>query len=225
MGPNGWQSSRLGRVAELLLEQPDAFCPHQYENPHNPDAYEDLADELTRDLDKIDVFVASVGSGGSLSGAARALRKVNPALKVVAVDAVGSVVFKQPDIPDRLQGGHGNSVVPLNMDHSLVDEVHWVSDAECFDMTLRLARNEKIFAGNSSGCVYGVMEWRAMNHVGDGAIVGVFPDRGDRYFHTVYSPQFRAAKGLDDKPISAAPKLVNYGDAVSSWSRATLKRI
>lgn len=224
MGSNGWQSTRLDRLADLLADDPEAFCPHQYENPSNPAAYSSLATELTDELGRVDILVASVGSGGSISGTARALRRASPDLHVVAVDAVGSVIFEQPDIPGRLQGGHGNSVVPLNVDMGEIDEVHWLSDAECFAATLALANREKIFAGNSSGCVYAVMDWirrsvpRAVN------IVGIFPDRGDRYYHSVYNSDFRRSRGVDAGVLPANPQLVEYGTTVDRWSYAQIMR-
>ncbi|MEE2021855.1 pyridoxal-phosphate dependent enzyme, partial [Bacillus toyonensis] len=86
----GWQSARLDRLDEILKENKEAFCPRQYENFDNPNAYGALANEALEELGHIDILVASVGSGGSLCGTARALRKANPDLRVVAVDAVGS---------------------------------------------------------------------------------------------------------------------------------------
>jgi cysteine synthase A len=220
MTRTGWQSARLDRLAELLEANPGSFCPHQYENPQNPLAYEPLAAELLADLDRVDVLVASVGSGGSLCGAARALRRANPPLRVVAVDAVGSVIFGQPDIPGRLQGGHGNSVVPGNVDFDVIDEVHWLSDDECFAATRELAMHEKIFAGCSSGAVYAVARWLSATCPPDTRIVGIFPDRGDRYLKTVYDAEFREARGVDSPALTGEPVLVEYGERVSSWSYA-----
>jgi cysteine synthase A len=218
----GWQSARLDRLAELLAENPEAFCPHQYENPDNPQAYEPLAEELIEDLGHVDVLVASVGSGGSLCGAARALKKWNKDLRVVAVDAVGSVIFDQPDIPGRLQGGHGNSVVPQNVDFSVIDEVHWLSDDECFAATLELARHEKVFAGNSSGASYFIARWLSSQCDPDQKIVCIFPDRGDRYHHSVYNEEFRQAKGVNSGRLPTAPELVPYGTPVRAWSYALM---
>ncbi|WP_158913133.1 cysteine synthase family protein [Caulobacter sp. S45] len=222
MGPEGWQSTRLGRLAELLDENPEAFCPHQYENPSNPAAYSSAAREIIEDLGRVDVLVASVGSGGSLCGTARALKAANPALRVIAVDAVGSVIFAQPDIPDRLQGGHGNSVVPKNVDLGVIDEIHWMSDAECFQSTLRLALEEKIFAGNSSGCVYKVAEWVARSMGPNQRVVAIFPDRGDRYHHSIFNPDFIQSRNLDRSDLPQTPHQVPYGTVVHQWSRAML---
>jgi S-sulfo-L-cysteine synthase (3-phospho-L-serine-dependent) len=220
MSAQGWQGARLARLHELMQHYPDAFWPHQYENPDNPRAYTDLAYELLDDLQRIDILVGAVGSGGSLCGTAQALHQLQHHVRVVGVDAVGSVIFGQPDRPGRLQGGLGNSLIPPNVDHHIVDEVHWLSDAEAFTATLELARDEKIFAGNSSGSVYAVARWISRHVQPDTQIVAIFPDRGDRYFSTIYNADYRATKGITVAPLPAAPQRVDYGTTVETWSYA-----
>ncbi|QKG84480.1 cysteine synthase family protein [Kroppenstedtia pulmonis] len=222
MGIQGWQSARLEKLAQLLEEYPDAFWPRQYENPENPQAYVHLARELLKDMGKVDVLVASVGSGGSMSGTARELKRHNPDLKVVAVDAVGSVIFGQPDDPGRLQGGLGNSLVAANVDHAIVDEVHWLNDEEAFAATLELARKEKIFAGNSSGSVYAVARWISKHTAPGSRIAAILPDRGDRYVHTIYSESYRTEKGINRLLLPAEPRQVEHCERVSSWSYMSL---
>jgi cysteine synthase A len=224
MGAHGWQGARLERLRELLWQYPGSFWPRQYENPENPSAYIELARELVEDLERIDVLVASVGSGGSLSGTARELRRCFPALKVIAVDATGSVIFGQPDRPGRLQGGLGNSLVAPNVHHELVDEVHWLNDEEAFASTLKLARREQIFAGNSSGSVYTVAAWVSTRVAPDTNIVAIFPDRGDRYVATIYNTLYRKEKKIDTLFVPPEPKVVSIDTVVSSWSCAFLKK-
>ncbi|UFJ41464.1 cysteine synthase family protein [Brevibacillus humidisoli] len=224
MSSQGWQSARLERLQELLKEYPGAFWPRQYDNPHNPLAYAQLADELLADLGRVDVLVASVGSGGSLCGTARHLLRTNPELRVVAVDSVGSVIFDQPDIPGRLQSGLGNSLVAPNVDHALVDEVHWLNDHEAFSATLDLARHEKVFAGNSSGSVYAVARWISRHVQPETNIVGIFPDRGDRYVYTFYDEAYRREKQINISETTNEPTKVPYQTVVSSWSYATVKK-
>lgn len=218
MSSHGWQGARLERLAELLEHYPGAFWPRQYENPDNPLAYTELAQELLDDLGEVQVLVGSVGSGGSLCGTARALKKRIPELYVVAVDAVGSAIFGQPDQPGRLQSGLGNSLVPANVDLSMIDEVHWLSDKEAFAGTLALAAHEKIFAGNSSGSVYVVARWLSQVVPVNTKIVAICPDRGDRYFNTIYSEQYRLDKGLHPCALPAAPQRVTHSAVVTSWS-------
>ncbi len=222
MTSHGWQSARLERLAELMASMPGAFWTRQYDNPGNPRGYAALARELESDLGRVDVLVGAVGSGGSLCGTARELRKANPGLLVVAVDATGSVIFGQPDRPGRLQSGLGNSLVPGNVDHAVVDEVHWLSDEEAFNATLDLAREQRIVAGNSSGSVYAVCRWLSRREAAGRNIVGILPDRGDRYFNTLYSEEYWAAKGLRRVPLPERPVEVRPDEVVTSWSFARL---
>ncbi|QYC41610.1 putative siderophore biosynthesis protein SbnA [Nonomuraea coxensis DSM 45129] len=224
MTANGWQSARLERLRAVMAANPGAFWPRQYDNPQNPAAYEALAAELTAELPRVDVLVGPVGSGGSLCGTARALRRANPGLRVVAVDAAGSVIFGQPDEPRRLQSGLGNSLVPANVDFSVIDEVHWLSDREAFAATLELAARETVFAGNSSGSAYVVARWLAARLGPSATVVVIFPDRGDRYAHTIYDPAYRAAHGLTDLRPPVAPRRIGLADTAESWSYATLGR-
>lgn len=217
MTAQGWQSARLERLADLMRDLPDAWWPQQYSNPDNPAAYRGLAAELLDDLGTVDVLVGSVGSGGSLCGTSAALLEHLPDLKVVGVDCVGSVLFGQPDLATRKQSGLGNSLYPDNIDYRLLDEVHWLSDDEAFDATKSLAREQKIFAGNTSGSVYRVLTHLAARSAPGTRLVGIMPDRGDRYADTVYRHE---AAG----PIAAAPTEVTFGAIVHNWSYAAIPR-
>ncbi|EJW15274.1 cysteine synthase family protein [Paenibacillus alvei] len=218
MNENGWQGARLEKLQELLNQYPDAYWPRQYDNPDNPRAYKELAEELVADLGHVDILVASVGSGGSMSGTAAELRRHNPNMRVVAVDATGSVIFGQPDRKDRLQSGLGNSLVAANVNHSIVDEVHWLNDEESFAATLQLAEREKIFAGNSSGSVYAVARWISTRVNPETKIVALFPDRGDRYVDTIYSERYRLEKGIHQLRLPDEPLQVSEQCVVHSWS-------
>jgi cysteine synthase A len=216
MTSQGWQSARLERLGDLMSGLPGAFWPRQYSNPGNPAAYRALAAELRAELGRVDVVVGSVGSGGSLCGTSRALLEEFPRLRVVGVDCVGSLIFAQPDRPQRRQSGLGNSLQPENVDYSVFDEVHWLSDAEAFAATRALAREQKLFAGNTSGSVYRVLGHLAREAEPGTQIVGIFPDRGDRYVDSV----FRAEGG----EVAERPVEVPYGTPVTSWSFARLGR-
>ncbi|MEU4116651.1 pyridoxal-phosphate dependent enzyme [Kitasatospora sp. NPDC028055] len=232
MGDQGWQSARLDLLAELMTGLPGAFWPQQYSNPQNPAAYRGLAEELVDDLGTVDVVVGSVGSGGSLCGTSRALLERFPELTVVGVDAVGSVLFGQPDVPTRRQSGLGNSLYPDNIDYRLIDEVHWLSDDEAFAATRALAREQKIFAGNTSGSVYRVLTHLAAHAAPGTKLVGIMPDRGDRYVDTVYAADAAVsgtaaarAGAIGDAPaIATEPTPVRYGELVSTWSYARISR-
>ncbi|MEA2603217.1 MAG: hypothetical protein QOF89_4209 [Acidobacteriota bacterium] len=220
----GWQLSRLKRLREVIAANPGAFWPRQYDSPDNAGAYEDtLARELLADLGPgLAAIVGSVGSGGSLCGTGRALRRELPDLRIVAVDAVGSALFHQPD-RKRLQSGHGNSIIPGNLDYRLLDEVHWVADGEAFCACRELARREGIVAGGSSGASYLVASWVATQVAADRDVVVLLPDRGDRYFETVYSDPFLRDHGLWGQVAAAAPQSIRYGvDVAERWSHAEL---
>ncbi|HEU5375936.1 MAG TPA: cysteine synthase family protein [Ktedonobacteraceae bacterium] len=221
---HGWQGARLERLRELLQQYPGSYWPRQYENPENPRAYVELAQELIKDLGRVDVLVVSVGSGGSMSGTAEELKRLCPGLKVIAVDATGSVIFGQPDRPGRLQSGLGNSLVPPNVHYELVDEVHWLNDEEAFAATLKLAREEQIFAGNSSGSVYAVASWVSTKVSPDTNIVAIFPDRGDRYTATIYNSLYRKEKNIDALCLPEEPQVVPMDATVSSWSYTSFAR-
>jgi cysteine synthase A len=222
----GWQLSRLQRLGQILQQNPGAVWTRQYDSPSNPATYEQgMADELLAAFDTdLAALVASVGSGGSLCGTARALKRRLPDLRVVAVDAVGSCLFHQP-LKKRLQSGHGNNIVPGNLDYQAIDEVHWLADGEAFLGCRELARREGIFAGGSSGAVYIVASWIA-SQLGPGRqVVAILPDRGDRYSDTIYSGSFLAAHGLAECAVAAAPQRIRYGlDTAERWSCAELPR-
>jgi cysteine synthase A len=224
MTDTGWQGARLDLLDELMRELPGAFWPRQYTNPNNPRAYRALADEIARDLGSVDVLVGAVGSGGSLCGSTRALRRLMPMLRSVGVDCVGSVLFSQADDLTRLQSGLGNSLSPNNLDRGEIDEVHWLNDHEAFDATRALAREQQIFAGNTSGSVYRVLRDVATRAKPGSRVVGIFPDRGDRYTGTVYSDAYWAEHRVADLPLATTPALVEYGTPVRQWSRAQMRR-
>ncbi|MBP5941318.1 pyridoxal-phosphate dependent enzyme [Streptomyces acidiscabies] len=223
MTSHGWQSARLEELERLMAGLPGAFWPQQYSNPDNPGAYRLLAEEIEEDLGAVDVLVGSVGSGGSLCGTARALRRAYPQLRVVGVDSVGSVLFGQPDVPGRLQSGLGNSLLPKNLDRRVVDEVHWLNDREAFESTRALAREQQVFAGNTSGSVYRVLMHVASQAAPGTRIVGILPDRGDRYVDTVYDDEFWARKELASLEAREAPEAVPLDRVVRGWSVAALR--
>ncbi|MFF2081819.1 pyridoxal-phosphate dependent enzyme [Kitasatospora sp. NPDC058162] len=223
MSDQGWQGARLQRLEELMVNLPGAFWPQQYSNPDNPAAYRALASELLADVGHIDILVGSVGSGGSLCGSTRALRERLPHLFTVGVDCVGSALFAQPDEPRRLQSGLGNSLVPRNLDHGVIDEVHWLNDHEAFAATRALAAEQQIFGGNTSGSVYRVLTDLARRAEPGTRIVGLFPDRGDRYTDTVYSDEHWQEHSVRELPLATTPESVDYGTVVRTWSRAVNK--
>ena len=221
----GWQSARLRRLRQLLDGLPGAFWSCQYDNPSNPRAYAEVGPELVAALgDGIAALVGTVGSGGSLCGVAASLKPFVPELRVVAVDAAGSVLFGQPD-RRRLQSGHGNSIVPGNIDYGLIDEVHWLCDGEAFAACRELARRTAIFGGGSTGATWVVASWLAERLAPSQQVVAIFPDRGERYYQTIYSDAYLEEHGLAGEAAGEEPARIRYGEeTVERWSWAPLPR-
>jgi S-sulfo-L-cysteine synthase (3-phospho-L-serine-dependent) len=219
MGPSGgWQQARLDYLDGLLMRYPDAFWPKQYENIENPRSYHELADDLIAEMGHVDILIAGVGSGGSLCGTAERLKEYNPNVKIIAVDAAGSSIFHQNDRPGRLQGGLGNSLQPKNVNYSVIDEVHWLNDEEAFSWTLELALYEKIFAGNSSGSVYAVAKWISRTVDPNTKIACIFPDRGDRYYTTIYDEMYLKNKEINPFALNDSPKKIEHIQDTDQWS-------
>jgi cysteine synthase A len=218
----GWQQARRDRVAELLARDPRAWCPDQYRNPDNRDAYETLAIELVAQLGRIDVLVCSVGTGGHSAGIARTLRRYFPHLRLVGVDAVASTIFGQPE-GRRLMRGLGSSIHPGNVDYPAFDEVHWVAPAEAVWACRRLAATHHASGGWSVGAVTLVAGWLARTSDPATRIAAIFPDGPLRYFDTVYNDEYCRAHGLLGVTPPAAPlRIAHPADAVvDSWTRCT----
>jgi cysteine synthase A len=117
-----------------------------------------------------------------------------------------------------LQGGLGNSLLPKNLDRRLVDEVHWLNDREAFTATRALAMEQKMFCGNTSGSVYRVLTSLAATAAEGSRLVGIFPDRGDRYVGTVYDDRFWAERGITGQRLADRPRQVVPRIPVRSWS-------
>ena len=219
----GFQRARLDRMEELQAEYPDHFWPSQYNNPHNPGAYSSLAELLVEAVGKIDCLVGTVGSGGSVCGTSSYLRLLFPHLRVIGVDTHGSVLFGQPD-QKRMLRGLGNSLMPKNLDHSLFDEIHWVSAAEAFHATRMLHRDKALFMGGTSGAAYMVARWYAERHP-DANVVALLPDEGYRYQSTIYSDRWLHEQGVLLSSLPSEPNLVaNPTEADGEWSRFEWKR-
>jgi len=209
----GYQEARLSRLHRILAEHPDSFCPEQYSNPDNPAAYGDVAAHLRAALGQVDCVVGTVGSGGSMCGTVRALRRDRPGLSAVGVDTYQSVLFGQPD-GIRAVRGLGNSVMPANLDHTVFDEVHWCTSAEVFAGTRRLHREHSVFQGPTSGAAYLVARWWAARHP-DALCVVLLPDEGYRYQETVYDDAWLAGNGLAVADPPAEPIRVAHPSQVA----------
>jgi S-sulfo-L-cysteine synthase (3-phospho-L-serine-dependent) len=217
----GWQRARLERVAELVKTHPGAYTPRQYDNPDNADAYAALAHELIGQLGHIDVLVCSVGTGGHSAGVVRVLRRFLPDLRLVGVDATGSVIFGQPVRP-RLMRGLGSSIYPRNVAYQEFDEVHWVAPAESVWACRALAATHYATGGWSVGAVTVVAGWLARTLPVGSRIAVIFPDGPARYHGTIFNDAYCADHDLLDHPPAPDPQETTHPrQEVVRWSRCT----
>lgn len=177
------------RVAEELKAQnPGSLILQQFENPANPAIHlATTAEEVWNDTDgKVDIFVAGVGTGGTLSGTAKGLKKHNPAIKAVAVEPKGSPILNggKPG-PHKIQG-IGAGFAPKNYDASIVDEVVDVEDNNAIGASRLLAQKEGLLVGISAGAALYAALQEAKKPENEGkTIVALLPDTGERYLSTV----------------------------------------
>lgn len=187
----GYLETRIERVKHMLREQPDVVWTNQYANDRNWQShYHGEGEEILRDLDRpLDYLVLGVSTSGTLHGIARRLREAWPNMKVVAVDALGSVLFGTPPYPRDLPG-LGASRVPELLQRDEIDQAIHIDDYESAVACRELVKHEGIFAGGSSGSVVAAIQ-RLSSQVPSGArILTVLPDRGERYLDTVYDDEW-----------------------------------
>ena len=182
-GPEGMKGAI--RVAEeMAAEMPDAFVPQQFENPANPEVHRlTTAEEIWLDTDgEIDIFVGGVGTGGTITGVGQVIKQRKPGLWVVAVEPSDSPVLSGGTAgPHKIQG-IGAGFVPKVLDVEIIDEILQVSNDEAVVMARRLAQEEGILAGISSGAAVHAAVAVAKRPESEGKmIVVVLPDTGERY--------------------------------------------
>ena len=175
------------KAEQLAKETPHALVLQQFKNPANPAAHRaTTAEEIWRDTDgKVDIFVAGVGTGGTVSGVGQALKAKNPNVKIVAVEPAGSPVLSggKPG-PHKIQG-IGPGFVPDVFDRSVIDEIITVQNEEAFETSRKLAKSEGLLVGISSGAAAFAATQLANRAENKGkTIVVLLPDTGERYLST-----------------------------------------
>ncbi len=177
----------IEKANELAAQTPNSFIPSQFKNPANPEIHtRTTGPEIWEDTDgKVDIFVAGVGTGGTLSGVGKFLKSKNPGVKVVAVEPAGSpVLSKGTPGPHKIQG-IGAGFVPDTLDTGIYDEIIPVENEDAFKTGRALAKGEGVLVGISSGAAVWAASQLAKRPENKGKIiVALLPDTGERYLST-----------------------------------------
>lgn len=183
-------SGAVSKAEELMRQHPGAFMPSQFDNPSNPAAHETTAEEIWADTEgKVDVFVATVGTGGTACGTGRVLKSHKPGVRVVAVEPAESPLLSGGKAGPHGIQGIGANFIPGNYDPSVVDEVMTVSTEEAYAFGRELAREEGLLCGISSGAALAAaVELSKRPEMTGKTIVVLLPDTGERYLST---PMFK----------------------------------
>ena len=177
----------IAKADELAKEIPNSFIPGQFENPANPEIHKKTTGpEIWNDTDgKVDIFVAGVGTGGTISGVGEYLKSQNPQVKVVAVEPSASPVLSEgKGGPHKIQG-IGAGFVPNTLNTKIYDEIFPVSNEDAFEIGKEIAKTEGVLVGISSGAaLYAALELAKRPENEGKTIVALLPDSGDRYYST-----------------------------------------
>jgi cystathionine beta-synthase len=201
----------LRRLLEMdVPEGPYAYVPDQYFNEYNPLAhYETLAREIWRQMGgRLDIFVAGMGTGGTITGVSRYLKEQDGNITVVGVDPEGSIfhIVKKGVSPEEatkyahpyLVEGIGEDILPETIDLNLVDQVIVVDDEKAFAMARLIARLEGILAGGSSGAaLYGAVKYLRDNNISGRRLVVIFPDTGRNYLTKIFNDRWMRENGFN----------------------------
>ncbi len=177
----------IEKANQIVAETPNSFMPQQFENPANPDVHRrTTAVELWDDTDgKIDALVAGVGTGGTITGVAQVIKPKKPGFKAVAVEPTDSPVLSGGSPGKHKIQGIGAGFVPDVLDQKLVDEIITVTNDEAFAMARRLAKEEGILCGISSGAnVHAAVKFASRPENQGRLVVAIIPSFGERYLNT-----------------------------------------
>ena len=171
-------------VANTAKEDPYVFVPGQFDNPANVEAQHQTGLEILRDLDKIDGFCSGIGTGGTLTGIGEVLKQHNPDMTIWAVEPEDAAILSGLPIGSHMQMGIGDGVIPSILNQKIYDEICIITDEEAIALSKRLAKEEGLLCGISSGTNVAAA-LRLARKLGKGKnVVTVLPDTGERYYST-----------------------------------------
>ncbi len=185
-GKKGMQGS-IEEAEKLAENYEKSFIPSQFDNPQNPEAhYKTTGPEIWNDTDgKVDILVAGIGTGGTLSGTGKYLKERNPNIKVVGVEPLNSPLLTKGVAGAHAIQGIGANFIPENLDREILDEIIDVSNDDAFCYARKMAQKEGIAVGISSGAaLYGALELAKRSENKGKIIVAVLTDTGERYLST-----------------------------------------
>ncbi len=178
----------VNKASEIAEKTDGVFMPQQFKNPANPQIHrEATAEEVWKDTDgKVDIFVAGIGTGGTITGVGEVLKSRKPSVRIVAVEPADSAVLSGGKPGPHMIQGIGAGFVPDVLNMEVVDELIQITNAEAFDMAKRLAKEEGIFAGISSGAAAAAaVKVGRRKENADKLIVVILPDTAERYISTI----------------------------------------
>ncbi len=197
----GFLQARLNKVQEILKNTPNCFWPNQYGNPQNPIAHQQTMHEIIKDLGMApDYLFAATSTCGTLMGCAEYIKKNNLKTKVIAVDAVGSVIFGSLAGKRKIPG-HGAGRKSEFLNQELIFDVLHVNDQECVDGCHRLLNTEALLCGGSSGAVTSAVQKLASALPKGSTIAMILCDRGERYLDTIYNEKWIEENNFKNTPV------------------------
>lgn len=178
----------IEKAIEIKNVTPNSFIPSQFENPNNPKVHEETTGiEIWEDTEgKVDVFVAGVGTGGTISGVGTALKAKNPGIKIIAVEPADSPVISEGRAGAHKIQGIGAGFIPNTLNTKIYDEIIKVANEDAFEVGREIARKEGVLVGISSGAALWAATQVALRPESEGkTIVVLLPDTGERYLSTI----------------------------------------